>query len=93
VGRLVVVSSKAPPIVTSKTPRRSFTYEEMETVLCDCESVTNARPLTYVSEDSSDLASIMPNMFLLDLKEVELPECNAADSGTLNQWARVLLEN
>lgn len=40
-----------------------------------CESVTNARPLTYVSEDASDLASIMPNMFLLDLKEAGLPEC------------------
>jgi hypothetical protein len=29
----------------------------------------------------------------LDLKEVELPECNAADSGRLNQQARVLLED
>jgi hypothetical protein len=93
VGRLVAVPSKAPPTVTSKTPQRSFTYEEIETVLCDCEPVTNARSLTYVSEDSSDLTSIMPNMFLLGIKEVELPECNAADSGTLNQWARVLLED
>jgi hypothetical protein len=56
----------------------------METALCDCESVTNARPLTYVSEDASDLTSITPSMFLLDLKEVGLPECNAVDSSRLN---------
>jgi len=56
----------------------------METALCGCESVTNARPLTYVSEDASDLARIMPDMFLLDLNEVGLPECNAVDSSKLN---------
>ena len=56
----------------------------METALCDCESVTIARPLTYVSEDASDLASIRPSTFLLDLKQVGLPECNAVDSSRLN---------
>lgn len=56
----------------------------METALCDCESVTNAITLTYMLEDASDLAPIMPNMFLMDLKEVGLPECNAVDSSRLN---------
>jgi len=64
--------------------KASLTYEEIETVLCDCESVTNARPLTYVLEDASDLAPIMPNMFLLDFKEVGLSEYNAVDSSRLN---------
>ena len=35
--------------------RASLTYEELETVLCDCEALINSRPLTYVSEDVADL--------------------------------------
>lgn len=35
--------------------RTAFNYEEMSSVLCDCESVINSRPLTYLSEDPEDL--------------------------------------
>lgn len=31
--------------------RACLTYEEMSTTLCDCESIINARPITYLSED------------------------------------------
>jgi hypothetical protein len=67
-----------------------LTYEEFETVLCDCESIIKPRSLTYVSEDVTDLALITPNMFLLDLKGVGvgLVDCDAVDSGRLNRWAR-----
>jgi hypothetical protein len=68
----------------------------METALCDCESVTNARPLTHVLEDASDLAPIMPNMFLLDLKEVGLlnaMQCTQADSTGCQGVARRLKES
>ena len=63
-------------------------YEELEAVLCDCESVINSRPLTYMSEDVTDLAPITPNMFLLDLKGVGLADCDAVDSSRLNRRAR-----
>jgi len=66
----------------------TLTYEELETVLRDCESVINSRPLTYVSEDVTDLAPITPNMFLLDLMGVGLADCDAVDSGRLNRRAR-----
>jgi len=62
--------------------KASFTYE---TVLCDCESVINSRPLTYVSEDVADLAPITPNIFLLDLQGSGLADCDAVDSGSLNR--------
>src|SRR5436190_7632300 len=41
----------------------------MLTTLCDCESVVNARPLNYISEDSKDLEVLTPAMFLNDIKE------------------------
>ncbi|GBN74490.1 hypothetical protein AVEN_110563-1 [Araneus ventricosus] len=42
-------------------------YEEMLTILCDCEVLINSRPLTYVSE-SEHLVPISPS-FLQDIKE------------------------
>jgi len=62
-----------------KTLRKaSLTYKELEMVLCDCESVISSRPLTYVSEDATDLAPITPNMFLLDVKGVGLADCKGS---------------
>lgn len=31
--------------------RASLNYEELSTILCDCEQVINSRPITYVSEE------------------------------------------
>ncbi|XP_055947035.1 uncharacterized protein LOC129980679 [Argiope bruennichi] len=39
-------------------------YEELLTVLCDCEAVVNSRPLTYISEDPNDLIPLTPSLFL-----------------------------
>ncbi|GFU38720.1 integrase catalytic domain-containing protein [Trichonephila clavipes] len=41
-----------------------LTYEELLTVLCDCEAVVNSCPLTYVSEDPNDLIPLTPSLFL-----------------------------
>ncbi|GFV82380.1 putative RNA-directed DNA polymerase from transposon X-element [Trichonephila clavipes] len=41
-----------------------LTYEELLTVICDCEAVVNSRPLTYVSEDPNDLIPLTPSLFL-----------------------------
>lgn len=68
--------------------KASLTYEELETVLCDCEAVMNSRPLTYVSEDSADLAPITPNMFLLDVKEMGVPDCDLVNCDNLNRRSR-----
>jgi hypothetical protein len=63
--------------------RASLTYDEVETILCNCEAVINSRPLTYVSEDAADLAPLAPNMFLRDLRELGLPDCDAVDTARL----------
>lgn len=48
----------------TKGTRKSFlSYEEFYTVLCDCASVLNSRPLTYVSEDPNDLTTYPKYVF------------------------------
>ena len=46
--------------------KASVNYEDMLTILCDCESVINSRPLTYMSSDSNDLVPLTPNLFVGD---------------------------
>ncbi|GFU83370.1 integrase catalytic domain-containing protein [Trichonephila clavipes] len=50
--------------------KTSLNYEEMYTVLCDCESLINSRPLTYVTDDVEDLEPLTPAMFLQDIREI-----------------------
>lgn len=57
-----------------------LSYEELYTVLCDCESILNSRPLTYVSEDMDDLTPITPSMFLGDIKEYTTPDLDNIES-------------
>ena len=47
----------------------SVNYEELCTILCNAEAVLNNCPLTYVSDDISDLAPLTPSMFFQDLKQ------------------------
>ena len=63
--------------------RASLTYEDLVTLLCDCEAVVNQRPLTYVSNDIKDLAPLTPMMFLRDLECTGVPDCDAVDAQSL----------
>ncbi|UYV67896.1 hypothetical protein LAZ67_5002443 [Cordylochernes scorpioides] len=61
--------------------KRVFNYEEMVTILENCERVINARPLTYIAEDNDDLVPLTPEMFLREPRaegEIDLNEisCN-----------------
>ncbi|GFW75422.1 integrase catalytic domain-containing protein [Trichonephila clavipes] len=47
--------------------RTSLDYQEIETVLCDCESLLNSRPLTYVNDDPNDLCQLTPDSFLKEI--------------------------
>lgn len=61
-----------------------LTYEDMCTVLCDCELVVNSRPLTYLSEDPNDLKTLTPAMFLHEIRETEVPDLDIIDQIDLN---------
>lgn len=64
--------------------RASLTFEELATVICDCESVINSRPLTYIDECDSEFVPLTPAMFLQDIKLSGVPDCDAADHKSLN---------
>ncbi|GFX60162.1 integrase catalytic domain-containing protein [Trichonephila clavipes] len=64
--------------------RASLSYEEMLTVLVDCESVINARPFTCVTE-SEAIKPISPSMFLQDIQEYKLQDIDALDSKSLTK--------
>jgi len=68
--------------------RASLTCEELETVLCDCEAVINSRTLTYIPEDTADLAPLTPNILLKDLRGIGLPDCDTVDSARLTRRAK-----
>ncbi|GFW83866.1 integrase catalytic domain-containing protein [Trichonephila clavipes] len=64
-----------------------LTTEELQTVLCDCESVINSRPLTYLSENSDDLVPLSPAMFLVENRNLDVPDIDYRD--TVNLCKRV----
>jgi transposase InsO family protein len=57
----------------------SLNYEELNTVLCDIESLINSRPLTYLSEDANDLVALSPSMFLQEARECGVPDIDKVD--------------
>ncbi|XP_035233801.1 uncharacterized protein LOC118205619 [Stegodyphus dumicola] len=62
----------------------SLKYEELYTILCDCENILNCRPLTYISEDL-ELEPLTPAMFFRDLKESGVPDLDIIDAKYLQK--------
>ncbi|GFY51399.1 DUF5641 domain-containing protein [Trichonephila inaurata madagascariensis] len=54
-------------------------YEELLTVLCDCESIVNSRPFTYVSEDLDDLIPLTPEMFMMSNSSLDVTDLVLSD--------------
>ncbi|GBM06557.1 hypothetical protein AVEN_52424-1, partial [Araneus ventricosus] len=72
-------------IIRKVLGQTSLNFEELNTVLCDCESVINGRPLTYVSDDTSDLEPLTPSKFLQEVREVGIPDLDLLDNKSLNK--------
>ncbi|XP_015916233.1 uncharacterized protein [Parasteatoda tepidariorum] len=65
--------------------RSCLNQDELNTILCDAESIINSRPLIYLSEDPDDLIALSPSMFLQDIKEIGVPDFDLIDSKKLNK--------
>ncbi|GFV57549.1 integrase catalytic domain-containing protein [Trichonephila clavipes] len=68
--------------------RASLYYEELNTVLCECEHVINSRPLTYISEDVNDLSPLTPAMFLQDIETSDVIDIDCLDHQEINKRIR-----
>ncbi|XP_050309972.1 uncharacterized protein LOC126745954 [Anthonomus grandis grandis] len=71
------------PLLRKVLGRASLSYEDLSTLICDCEAIINSRPITFVSNDPEDLTPLTPMMFLRDLTEGVVPDFDEADRKTL----------
>ncbi|CAB0002444.1 unnamed protein product, partial [Nesidiocoris tenuis] len=67
-----------------------LSYEELYTVMVDCESLINSRPLTYVSETNDDLVPLTPSLFLKDVVSSDVTDLDILDAQALNKRVRYL---
>ncbi|GFW69019.1 integrase catalytic domain-containing protein [Trichonephila clavipes] len=65
--------------------RSVLKYDELYTVLCDCESIINCRQLTYVSENPEELIPLTPSMFLISNKNSNIEDIEELNSNSLNE--------
>ncbi|XP_071044576.1 uncharacterized protein [Parasteatoda tepidariorum] len=70
--------------------RSSLNYEELVTILCDCERIINTRPLTYVSEDVDTVSLLTPEMFLHEIPSSGVTDIDKADKEGLSKRAKHL---
>ncbi|GFW07908.1 uncharacterized protein TNCV_3920411 [Trichonephila clavipes] len=68
--------------------RASLYYEELNTVLCECEHVINSRPLTYISEDVNDLSPLTPAVFLQEIETSDVTDIDCLDHQEINKRIR-----
>lgn len=69
-----------------RTLKRScLDYEEMLTVLLDCEAVINSRPITFLSEAKQDILPITPSMFLQEIKEIGVLDLDKIENCDLSK--------
>ncbi|GFW95047.1 integrase catalytic domain-containing protein [Trichonephila clavipes] len=68
--------------------RASLYYEELNTVLCECEHVINSRPLTYISEDVNDLSPLTPAMFLQEIETSDVTDIDCLDHQEIKKRIR-----
>ncbi|GBL95461.1 hypothetical protein AVEN_154847-1 [Araneus ventricosus] len=59
-----------------------LTYEELQTLVCECDAVMNNRPLTSVSEEP-ELKTLTPSMFLQDLRVNDVPDLDRIEKQIL----------
>ncbi|XP_015608204.1 uncharacterized protein LOC107274007 [Cephus cinctus] len=60
-------------------------YEEMSTVLIDCEGIINSRPITFVSESENEIMPLATSNFLQEIKEIGVLDLDNVERSPLNK--------
>ncbi|GBL62038.1 hypothetical protein AVEN_34308-1 [Araneus ventricosus] len=66
-----------------------LTSNELYTEICDCESIINCRPLTYVSENPEELIPLTPSMFLIENRSSNTGDIEQLNSSSLNKKNKI----
>lgn len=72
--------------------KASLDYQEMTTVLCECENVINDRPLTYLYDDPNEMRPLTPNTFLRQLATAETTDFDMVSRASLIHRVRYVQE-
>lgn len=70
-----------------------LSYEELQTVLCECEAVMNGRPLTFINDDeNSRMEPLTPAHFILPTSQpvTKVSDLDLIDSKSLNNRLRFI---
>ncbi|GFU48520.1 uncharacterized protein NPIL_45821 [Nephila pilipes] len=65
----------------------------MLTLLCECESIVNGRPLTYIYDDPNELKAIKPSDFIQDIKGTEVLDLDIVDAKHLQLSSSEIFED
>ena len=63
---------------------RLVELEELRILLCKIEAVLNSKPLTYMSDDITDMSPLSPAHFLIGRKLTQLPEIENGEVKQMN---------
>ncbi|GFU54773.1 integrase catalytic domain-containing protein [Trichonephila clavipes] len=75
--------------------RAALDYEELITVLCDCESdqLQTTSHLTCSCEDVDDVSPLTPECFFVEIPESELLDIDSVDREKLSKRSKISTEN
>ena len=59
-------------------------------MLCECEAIINARPLTPLTDQKEGLVAITPEMFLKEIRQDAAPDLDQLEETSYNQRLRYL---
>lgn len=65
--------------------KSNLNFEEIRTILCEVTAIVNSRPLSYMANESTELETLSPSMFLKDLKQEGVPDLDNVNAKKFNE--------
>lgn len=65
--------------------KSNLNLEEIRTILCEVAAIVNSRPLSYMANESSELETLSPSMFLKDMKQEGVLDLDSVNAKKFNE--------